>query len=106
MITQKKFHSYYVTWRSGRCGLVGFLRMLLWRLSRTCLPAEQLPLHLCFFDIAASLSQQNNTIQHFQCYQSAESDRTTMNKMKAERITTKKNQFTDLVFKYTAGEQY
>lgn len=55
-------------WGWGRRGLIGFLGMLFWSLSRR--PAKQLPLHIGFLDIAARLSQQNNTIQHFQCYQS------------------------------------
>jgi len=61
-----------VTWGWGRFGRFGFLGSLFWSLSSRSF--KQLTLHVSFFHISTGLSQNNYTIQHFQCYQSAESE--------------------------------
>lgn len=75
-----------VTWGWGRFGGVGFLGSLLWGLSSRSF--KQLTLHVSFFHISTGRSQNNYTIQHFQCYQSAESDQT-IKKIKAKTYNYK-----------------
>ncbi len=63
-----------VTWGWGRFGRVCFLGSLFWGLSSRSF--KQLTLHVSFLHIATGLAQNNYTIQHFQCYQPAESNQT------------------------------
>lgn len=59
-----------VTWRRGRFGMAGCSGRLFWSWSFGFV--KQLPLHVGLFNIVTGFSQQNYTIQHFECDHSAQ----------------------------------